>query len=567
MDAVPAQPSCARLAALAALATEAGAESLAREAQALAVRVQERRFYVACVGQFKRGKSSLINALVGEPILPVGLLPVTAAITVLRYGDRLAARVQLAEGGWRAISPQDLALYVAEEQNPENRRAVRAVEVFVPSALLATGLCLVDTPGLGSIYAGNTETARAFVPHIDAALVVLGADPPIGADEMALIEAIGRECRELVFVLNKADKHDAEALQAVSAFTAGVLAGRLGASEVRVLAISAAERLAGQGPPRDWPELLAALERLAQEAGSELVVAAAARGTALLQVRLRRQLEEARDALQRPLAASAQRVDLLHACASAAERSLADLGYLLAAERARLSRRFSDQRERFLAAALPSARAELAGALSGLPTRRGPALRSQALAYAQAGAERWLDRWRAEAGPAAEQLYVEGTRRFSELAADFLERLARSGEPALTGLPRAIAPELGWRAPSGFYYTSLMATTGQGPAGWLQDVLRARQAQLRALEREQGEYIEALIRTNASRIANDFDDRVLESQRRVETELRTLLSDLAGSAEQALLRARELQEQGEHAVQCELEIAEARLARLQALDG
>jgi len=53
--------------------------------------------------------------------------------------------------------------------------------------------CLVDTPGIGSVFAGNTATTRSFVPHIDAALVVLGADPPLSGDELALVDELGPE--------------------------------------------------------------------------------------------------------------------------------------------------------------------------------------------------------------------------------------------------------------------------------------------------------------------------------------------------------------------------------------
>ena len=78
-----------------------------------------------------------------------------------------------------------------EECNPENKKAVEAAEVFVPSTLLSSGMCFVDTPGLGSVFTGNTAATHAFIPHIDAALVVVGADPPIAGEELALVETVG----------------------------------------------------------------------------------------------------------------------------------------------------------------------------------------------------------------------------------------------------------------------------------------------------------------------------------------------------------------------------------------
>src|ERR1035437_5775483 len=84
-----------QLAALASIADELGAERIANETRALAERVGEGRFYLACVGQFKRGKSTLLDALVGESILPTGVTPVTSVPTVVRYGKERSARVRM----------------------------------------------------------------------------------------------------------------------------------------------------------------------------------------------------------------------------------------------------------------------------------------------------------------------------------------------------------------------------------------------------------------------------------------------------------------------------------------
>ena len=99
----------ARLLRLADLGEELGTNRAAGEARELAARVSEGRFYVACLGQFKRGKSTLINALIGTPILPVGFIPVTAVPTVIRFGEREKARVRGRDASWREIAVPDLA--------------------------------------------------------------------------------------------------------------------------------------------------------------------------------------------------------------------------------------------------------------------------------------------------------------------------------------------------------------------------------------------------------------------------------------------------------------------------
>ena len=89
---------------LANLAQELGAEPVAEEARELAVRVSEGRFYVACIGQFKRGKSTLLNALVGHEVVPTGFVSVTAVPTVIRFGGEPHARVRMRDGAWRDIA-------------------------------------------------------------------------------------------------------------------------------------------------------------------------------------------------------------------------------------------------------------------------------------------------------------------------------------------------------------------------------------------------------------------------------------------------------------------------------
>ncbi len=106
-------PGAHALDRLAAMAEQLGEGSVSADVRQLVARINEGRFFVACVGQFKRGKSTLLDAFVGEPILPTGVVPVTTVPTVLRYGDTRAARV-LIDGCWHTIRPEELPQYVSE---------------------------------------------------------------------------------------------------------------------------------------------------------------------------------------------------------------------------------------------------------------------------------------------------------------------------------------------------------------------------------------------------------------------------------------------------------------------
>ena len=151
------------------------------------------------------------------------------------------------------------------------------MDVFTPSALLAGGSCLVDTPGLGSVSRSNAGLTEGFVPHIDASLVALGADPPISGDELALGERVAANAGSIIFVLNKADWVSEADLDEAARFTVEVLSKRLGRLFGQPLHISAVERRP-RGPTRDWATLEHALSSLARNAGAGLVLGAVRRG-------------------------------------------------------------------------------------------------------------------------------------------------------------------------------------------------------------------------------------------------------------------------------------------------
>lgn len=214
-------------------------------------------------------------------------------------------------------------------------------------------MCLVDTPGIGSVSIENTVATEAFVPHIDAALVVLGSDPPISADELALVDAVARQTAELIFVLSKADRGAEAERREARAFCEAVLAARLGRPLAPMLEVSATERLAGTGPPRDWSRLVSRLTNLAERAGSHLVQAVAERGAQVLGARALPEIGEREVTITRPLAESEERIEALKQVAALADHSLGDLSYLLTAEQNRLHSVFAERQEHFLAGMFP----------------------------------------------------------------------------------------------------------------------------------------------------------------------------------------------------------------------
>jgi GTP-binding protein EngB required for normal cell division len=160
---------------------------------------------VAILGQFKAGKSSFINSLIGRPVLPVGVIPVTTAITRLQYGDTERAVVTHFDGKKTEIALDALADYTSEARNPGNGKNVEVVDCALPSLAAFAGLRIVDTPGLGSVFQYHKATAENWLPEVGAALLAISADRPLSEHDLQLIRELATHTPRIVVLLTKAD--------------------------------------------------------------------------------------------------------------------------------------------------------------------------------------------------------------------------------------------------------------------------------------------------------------------------------------------------------------------------
>jgi GTP-binding protein EngB required for normal cell division/Mg2+ and Co2+ transporter CorA len=543
-----------RLLRLRRLAQELGAEPVAEEASELAARVSEGRFYVACVGQFKRGKSTLLNALVGHEVVPTGYVPVTAVPTVIRFGDKLHARVRMRDASWRDVAMHDLKEYVTEEFNPENKKAVEGAEVFVPSPLLFSGMCFVDTPGLGSVFTGNTATTQAFIPHIDAALVVVGADPPIAGEELALVEAVGKQVQDLILVINKADRTSDPERAAAAKFTREILGSRLHRPMGEVLEVSATERMENRGPLRDWEKLLASLQGLVEDSGGNLVRAACDRGLQRLSEQLLAMISEDLDALERPIEESERRIELMKQTIHEAERSIRELSFLFMAEQHRISDLFGERHQQFFRSAWTESETEFNEKLLSLPLGFGPHYRRRVMHLAQQISRRKVMPWLKPEQEEGERQYRAVAIRFAEMGNSFLKKLAAAGLSELARMPHALDPDKGLRVRSRFTFEDFIGIAQPpSPLRWLADVFLPFVGARKIITNEAREFLQHLLGTNSSRVQNDVLNRIQESRDRLEVEIRKLLHEVSRIAEQALDRARKVKEEGAPAVQAAIE--------------
>jgi GTP-binding protein EngB required for normal cell division len=231
---------------LAALGTGQDRERIA----ALRDRLSAARLRVLVAGEAKRGKSTLVNALLGRAVLPAGVTPLTAVATTVRYGNDPHAEVRFADGREEKQPLTALPDLVTERGNPGNRRRIAAVTVYLDAPLLAGGVELVDTPGTGSVFAWDTAAAHEALETMDAAVFVLTADPPVSAAERDLYAKVTGLSVATFTVLNKADHLEEVGLAEAAEFTRRVLTEAAGGpvAPVIVYALSARAALNGADP-------------------------------------------------------------------------------------------------------------------------------------------------------------------------------------------------------------------------------------------------------------------------------------------------------------------------------
>jgi hypothetical protein len=207
-----AQRAVEALEAAAGLAAGHGREDLARRLMDRRGLLQTPSVTVCVVGEYKQGKSSLINALLGIHYLPVDDDLATAVPTSVGYGERPRAFASYdpAEDGEEAARVEEipvdgLASYVSEAGDPSRRLRLRWVHLEIPRRLLAGGLVLVDAPGSGGLDSPQGAATIGLLGRAHAVLFLSDATQELTASEVRALRAASELCPSLLFVLTKID--------------------------------------------------------------------------------------------------------------------------------------------------------------------------------------------------------------------------------------------------------------------------------------------------------------------------------------------------------------------------
>ena len=180
-----------------------GSQEVARD---LFARLSDDRFNLVVVGRFSRGKSTLMNAMLGAAWLPTGVVPVTSVITTVTYGTIPQVVLYYQNTNlFMEIPIAELKDHVTERGNPGNRRRIRTADVQIPAEILRRGFHFIDTPGLGSSIIENTRTTESFLPQADAFVLVTSFDSPLSEEEQRTLRMVHDSGRRVFVLVNKQD--------------------------------------------------------------------------------------------------------------------------------------------------------------------------------------------------------------------------------------------------------------------------------------------------------------------------------------------------------------------------
>ena len=173
----------------------------------------EDSFDVAVVGEFRRGKSTLINALLGKDILPSDVLPTTATLNRVTYGITPFVKIEYKDGTTEDIDTELLSDYVTKltEESEQRASTIRQATVHYPINYCKNNIDIIDTPGLNDDE-NMTAVTLSMLPQADAALFVIMAQSPFSEYERDFLEnkMLVSDIGRIIFVVTRIDSFDPE---------------------------------------------------------------------------------------------------------------------------------------------------------------------------------------------------------------------------------------------------------------------------------------------------------------------------------------------------------------------
>jgi len=257
---------------------------------AIVERLESGAFEIAVFGRVSSGKSSLLNHILQEPVLPVGVTPVTAVPTRILYGAVSRGRVWFADAAPEQFPIERLVEFVSEQSNPGNQKHVTRVEIELPAPRLRQGVVFVDTPGFGSLAEAGARETRAYLPQCDLGVLLVDAASTLTQEDLATLGALYEAGVPAQVLLSKADLLAPPEQERLRSYVSEMIRSTLGwRLPVHAVSVKAGYEAAAEG----WfqSEILPLYDRrreLSQRSLKRKIAVLQAGVQAALQTRLRR---------------------------------------------------------------------------------------------------------------------------------------------------------------------------------------------------------------------------------------------------------------------------------------
>lgn len=475
-------------------------------------------FNLVVVGQFKRGKTSLINALLGNEILPVSVVPLTSIVTIMTYGEALRARVYFNDERNAEISPGSIHEYVTEKGNPKNEKDVREVVLTYPSSYLKDGVRLIDTPGVGSIYQHNTDIAYRYLPKSDAALFLLSVDQPMSKSEIDFLHDVKEYSNKIMFLLNKIDYLCEKDLSESIEFSANALAETMG-SEVKLFPVSA--RLALEGCLSKSEELVQKsllpvfkeeLNKFLVEEKGNILILSAANSLLRMLSQATLELEIEIKAISAPLEELKEKLRAFEDKKRETELEKQDFDILLKGETMRLAKALDDDLHRFKTDLLIQEEARLEEMYNKNRNLSLSKLRGMLEEQVIINIKNSFNTWRAAADERIAKSFESACKRFIISIDETVDMLLRFSSELFDVPFDAVKVEAVWSAKTSLYYKFRDEPVGIEILASTVTLALPKFIGDRLILKKMREYLNKAVSMQCGRIGYDFERRLDKSR-------------------------------------------------------
>ena len=420
---------------LSELSSRRGNEKITENLKEIREKLVENKFHLVVLGQFKRGKSTFINSIIGDKILPVSVVPLTSIVTLIRYGQEEEIRVLFEDGGKKIISRDELPEYVTEAGNPKNVKNVKQVEISFPSPFLKDGVSIIDTPGVGSTFENNTEMTYNYLPKVDAALFLLAVDPPISQSEIDFLKDVQEYVEKIFFIQNKIDYLSKEEREESMMFSKRAIEDALGRNDIEIHPLSAKLALEAKQTNDEsmldqsrLPEFEAVLSQFLLNAKGRIVLRSALNGTRKLLSDEEMTLKLEKQAIETPLKQLEEKLRLFQEKMHVIKQDRDDIKYYFDGEIQRVIDVLDRDIERLKERAIPELLADL--------EEEGKANRDKSISeYIKLmesklhdGVVSVFDSWVAKEEERLNEHYAQVSKRFSDSTNDIIEAILKASE-------------------------------------------------------------------------------------------------------------------------------------------